>query len=145
MITIIAGTDTKTKEDAFLIRKKVFVEEQKVPLHLEIDELDHEATHFVIYDDDSPIGAARMRPLAEGSCKIERLCILPEHRGKHLGSQMMDKVESFARENGWTTLTLHAQTQAIPFYEKRGYVVDSPEFLDAHIPHRAMVKKFDTK
>ena len=39
----------KELEDAFSVRRTVFVEEQNVPVEEEIDELEDEATHFVAY------------------------------------------------------------------------------------------------
>lgn len=134
----------KTKQehdDAFAIRKKVFVEEQGVPLHLEYDAEDAAATHFIMYEDDKPIGAARLRSIDNTVAKIERVCILQDQRGKKLGALMMKEMESYAISMQIKTLKLHAESYAIPFYEKLGYVVTSPEFMDAGIPHRAMEKK----
>lgn len=37
---------------------------------------------------------------------------------------------------------LRAQTYAIPFYEKLGFVVCSSEYLDAGIPHKDMQLEF---
>jgi 23S rRNA pseudouridine1911/1915/1917 synthase len=39
---------------------------------------------------------------------------------------------------GSTAVDLHAQTHALGFYERLGYVAYGPEFLDAGIAHRAM-------
>lgn len=141
LMTIKIVTDEKGRQDAFSVRKRVFVEEQGVPLHLELDEYDQDATHFVIYDEeDRPIGAGRMRGLANAHGKIERICVLPEHRGKHFGNMIMNTLEEHARKNSMKKLLLNAQSYAVPFYEKLGYVVTSPEFMDADIPHRAMEK-----
>lgn len=38
-------------EDAFTVRKIVFVDEQNVPEEEEIDQYEDEATHVVLYDD----------------------------------------------------------------------------------------------
>ena len=130
------------KELAFNIRKKVFVEEQGIPLHLEIDEYDQTATHFIVLEDDYlPIAAARIREIELNVGKIERVCVLPAHRRKHLGVLIMNALEQHAKQNGWKKLKLNAQTNAIPFYEKLSYQVTSPEFDDAGIPHRAMEKE----
>lgn len=129
------------KNDAFLVRQKVFVEEQGVPVHLELDDYDQSAIHFVAYDQDMPIGAGRIREPEPGIAKVERVCILPNYRGKHLGNLIMEKMESFAKETGLKCVKLNAQSYAVPFYEKLNYAVTSPEFMDAGIPHRAMKKE----
>ena len=38
-------------------------------------------------------------------------------------------------------IELHAQTWTIGFYEKLGFVAEGPEFLEAEIPHRRMVRQ----
>lgn len=128
------------KEQAFEVRRKVFVDEQGVPVHIEMDEYDDTATHFVGYDLEQPIAAARIRESESGIGKIERVCVLSEYRGQHVGMLLMNEMEEFARTTGFFTLKLNSQSYAIPFYEKLGYEVSSPEFMDAGIPHRAMTK-----
>jgi len=130
----------KEHADAFAVRKKVFVEEQGVPLHLECDAYDATATHFIMYEDKEPAGAARLRNIEDHTAKIERVCILQSQRGKKLGALMMKEMENYAVSIGLQKLKLHAQSYAVPFYEKLGYTVTSPEFMDAGIPHRAMEK-----
>lgn len=135
--------NVKTEEQlelAFQIRKKVFVEEQGVPEHLELDEHDKSANHFIVLDSDKVIAAARIREYEPKVGKIERVCVLPEYRGKRIGILIMEAIEKFAIEKGYTKLKLNAQSYAVPFYEKLNYIVSSPEFLDAGIPHRSMEK-----
>ena len=130
----------KEHDDAFAVRKKVFVEEQGVPLHLECDAEDASATHFIMYEDSEPVGAARLRGIENDTAKIERVCILQTQRGKKLGALIMQEMEKHAISTNNKKLKLHAQSYAVPFYEKLGYTVTSPEFMDAGIPHRAMEK-----
>lgn len=127
------------KSDAFLIRKVVFVEEQKVPEHLEIDELEEEAIHFVGYLDDQAVAASRLR-FVEGKGKLERICVRKEHRGKSYGKQMITEMERIVSKHKINETTLSAQVQAIPFYEGLGYKVVSGEYMDAGIPHVTMEK-----
>ena len=134
-------TTSSEREDAFSVRRIVFVEEQGVPLSLELDELDETADHFVVYTENTPIGAGRIREIDSGIGKVERVCILPEFRGKHLGKLIMQALENHAAYKGFEKVVLNAQSYAIPFYEKIGYVITSPEFMDADIPHRTMEKR----
>lgn len=140
MVTVRIVTSDLEREDAFSVRRKVFVEEQGVPLNLELDDYDNYAAHFVVYSMTSPIGAGRLRETNAGIGKVERVCVLEECRGQHLGNLIMNALEEYAKETGMNKIILNAQTYAIPFYEKLGYVITSPEFMDADIPHRAMEK-----
>lgn len=140
MFNVKIATSESEREDAFFVRRKVFVEEQGVPLNLELDELDKTADHFVVYNEDNPIGAGRIREIEAGTGKVERVCVLPTYRGKHLGNLMMNALEKHAVNKGLNKILLNAQSYAVPFYEKLGYVVASTEFMDADIPHRRMEK-----
>ena len=53
----------------------------------------------------------------------------------------MQALEDHAAYKGFEKIVLNTQSYAIPFYEKIGYVITSPEFMDADIPHRTMEKK----
>jgi len=130
----------KELNDAYSVRKIVFVEEQNVPLEEEIDQFEDEATHFVLYNEGSPIGAGRFR-IVDGYGKVERICVLKDSRKSGAGKVIMNGIEKFAEEKGLKKLKLNAQTHAIPFYSQLGYEVVSEEFLDAGIPHKTMIKK----
>lgn len=138
----IAASDLE-REAAFTVRKKVFVEEQGVPLTLELDEFDKTASHFLVYDGPKAIAAGRIRNVGSDVGKVERVCVLKEYRGKHLGVLIMNALEEHAEQTGIHRILLNAQSYAIPFYEKLGYRVTSPEFMDADIPHRAMEKQIE--
>lgn len=80
MKTVIVTEQTQ-REDAYYVRKEVFVKEQEVPVEIEIDELEDNATHFVIYNDDKkPQAAARLRIIEGSKAKLERICVLKEAR-----------------------------------------------------------------
>ncbi|AYA75154.1 GNAT family N-acetyltransferase [Bacillus sp. Y1] len=132
-------TTKEQLQDAFSVRRLVFVEEQQVPEEEEIDQYDDKCIHFVLYNQEMPIGAGRFRNL-DGIGKVERICVLSNSRGTGAGKLIMDKIEQYAKQNNYSALKLNAQTQAIPFYSKLGYEIISDEFMDAGIPHRTMKK-----
>jgi len=139
MKVVQTGSDEQLR-DAYSIRKKVFVEEQHVPIEIEIDEHENSSTHFVLYDNkDQPAGAGRFR-IVNGKGKVERICVLPDYRGMGAGIEIMQKIEEYAKGLPIDELVLSSQSYAIPFYERLGYTTISEEFLDAGIPHRTMKK-----
>ncbi|MEC2018587.1 GNAT family N-acetyltransferase [Bacillus velezensis] len=140
MESIIAKTE-KQLNDAFFVRKEVFVKEQHVPEEEEIDQFEDTSEHIVIYDGGQPVGAGRWR-MKDGHGKLERICVMKSHRSLGVGAVIMQALEKAAAVKGADSFLLHAQTQAVPFYEKQGYRVTSgEEFLDAGIPHLEMIKK----
>ena len=124
-------------DDCLAIRARVFIEEQGVPLELEIDGLDPQALHVLALNDGRPVGTARMRPV-EGHAKVERVAVLAEARGTGAGRALMEALHGHDRRLGLPEIELHAQVQVIGFYERLGYRAFGPMFLDAGIEHRAM-------
>lgn len=143
VVVKIAQSDAE-KQDAFFVRTEVFVKEQGLPLPLEIDELDDVAIHIVCYYEQKPIAASRLI-IDERfrTAKIERLSVLPAFRRQQIGVKMMKTIESFLLDHHREVhlIKIHAQTHAVPFYEKLGFKVTSPEFMDNYIPHRAIEKQ----
>jgi predicted GNAT family N-acyltransferase len=74
--------------------------------------------------------------------KLERFAVLSNHRRKGVGDALVDAVLSDVTRNAECakkTIYLHAQVQAIPFWEKAGFGVEGEEFVEADIPHFKMV------
>jgi len=124
----------------YAIRKTVFVEEQAVPVELELDEYDDAATHFLLRDGGAPLGTARLLD-KHGRAKIGRVAVLKEARGRGLGLVLMRAVMDEARRQGFAEAVLDSQTYAIPFYEQLGFVAEGDEFDDAGIPHYLMRRR----
>lgn len=132
--------------DALSVRREVFIDEQGVPEDREIDGMDGDATHFVAYDGDDPIGTARLRPYHGNRndgpvAKIERVAVRTERRGEGIGRRLMKKVESAAVRDGCEEIVLHAQVPVVSFYRRLGYETRGGEFEDAGIVHREMRKR----
>jgi len=68
------------------------------------------------------------------------MAVLPKYRHQGVGKQLLDAAINQAIANDWFDVYLHAQTHAIDFYAKYGFIAEGPEFMDAGIPHRTMRK-----
>ena len=139
-VSIILAQTPAEREPCYTIRKAVFVEEQAVPLELELDEYDDTATHFLMSDGDTPLATARLLD-KHGLAKIGRVAVLREVRGRGLGLSLMQAVLDEARRRGFEEAVLDSQTYAIPFYERLGFVAEGEEFDDAGIPHFLMRRR----
>jgi predicted GNAT family N-acyltransferase len=132
-----AGDWTELEAAAREIREAVFVAEQKVPRQIELDEHDAASRHVVARDGDgSAIGTGRLLP--DGH--IGRMAVLADWRGKGVGRALLERLLEEARQCNHSPLALHAQTQASGFYRRFGFVEEGPEFMEAGIPHRTMVR-----
>jgi predicted GNAT family N-acyltransferase len=136
--------------EAFDVRTSVFVVEQQVPEELELDELDHAAstTHVIARLASGGVaGTARLLtdPAHPGEVHIGRVAVRASARGTGIGAALMAALEDVALTehagpDGTVTVLLSAQVQAIGFYERLGYEVVGPVYLDAGIDHRDAVK-----
>ncbi|SEL73509.1 GNAT family N-acetyltransferase [Streptacidiphilus jiangxiensis] len=136
--------------DVRSVRYEVFVEEQQVPVELEYDDLDATSVHVLARAaDGTPLGTGRLihgpQALAEtgreGVVLLGRLAVRQQARGTGLGVALVRAIEAAGRERGGVELELHAQVQALGFYERLGYVAFGEEYPDAGIPHRSMTKR----
>lgn len=120
------------------IRKTVFVQEQGVPADLEWDGKDRECTHvlaeLVIGAKRDAVGTGRLLP--DG--KIGRMAVLSKYRGKGIGGEILTALVEAARSRGLHEVYLHAQSHAMAFYQRFGFVVEGDEFQEAGIPHLKM-------
>ena len=137
-------TDTQSKiyKEALKIRYEVFVGEQNVPEDIEVDELENQSQHLVLYEYNEPVGTARIFHVGDGLYKMQRVAILKKYRGQGYGEKLIKEIEHQVQNLHGKKITLGAQLQALSFYEKLGYEVEGPEFMDAGIPHREMTKTF---
>jgi predicted GNAT family N-acyltransferase len=114
------------------IRTTVFVDEQRVPVDMEIDEWDERSVHAVAFDKSgAAVGTGRLLP--DGH--IGRMAVLAAARGTGVGSALLEALMDEARRRGHRRTVLSAQTHAVGFYGRHGYVAFGSEYMDAGIPH----------
>ena len=132
------GNDARMA-DARRIRTAVFCGEQRVPPEIEWDGLDPACDHFLIFDGDTAIGAARLRDY-HGRAKIERVAVLAAHRNRKAGWALMEAVLAHARKQGYATAMLNAQVAVEGFYTAMGFVPEGGRFVEANIEHVRMTR-----
>ncbi len=116
----------------------VFIIEQQVPELLEWDEFDVVSLHALAEDmEGHAVGTGRLLP--DGY--IGRMAVKREWRGRGVGGTILGFLIDCARKRGDRTVNLNAQTHAIGFYQRYGFVAHGEEFQDAGIPHRQMSLK----
>ena len=134
-IRVELGDWQAMRPQAAPLRYAVFVDEQKVPAQIELDEFDPLSLHALAFDRAGRVlGTGRLLP--DGH--IGRMAVLAPARGKGVGSALLRALMQAARARGEREVRLSAQTHAIPFYERFGFAAEGEDYDDAGIPHRRM-------
>jgi len=105
-------------------------------LHGEADQL-----HFGLFDGDELVATVTVIPMAADHAKIRQTAVAFAHQGRGLGRSIMTQLEAALAARGFASLSLHARSTAVGFYEKLGYETVGDEFIEVTIPHRKMVKR----
>lgn len=120
------------------VREAVFIREQGVTAELEWDGLDEGSHHVLALSNaGQAIGCGRILPNAH----IGRIAVIPEWRGKKVGTAVLEGLLAYASSKGFTEVDLDAQVHALPFYLNFGFVAEGEVFMDANIPHRKIRMK----
>jgi predicted GNAT family N-acyltransferase len=129
--------DKDSAEQAFAIRRKVFVEEEGVDPDLEYNQ-EEEAHHYLLFLNGKALATARWRETEKG-IKLERFAVLPEFRNRGLGGIILKEVVNDVVPLG-KAIYLHSQLRAVPFYERHGFVTEGDVFYEAGMGHYLMRK-----
>lgn len=128
-------------EDAQEVRRQVFTEEQGIKRELDIDGLDQNSDHIIVYNNDIPIGTARIRYKNGIQAKLERIAVLKPYRGQGIGKRIIEASLKLAKMKGALEVILDAQQSAAGFYERLGFWQEGEPFEEVGIPHITMTKK----
>jgi predicted GNAT family N-acyltransferase len=122
------------RAEASRVRLAVFVEEQGVPPEIEMDEKDAVCVHALAYAQGRAVGTGRLLP--DGH--IGRMAVLKESRSLGVGGAILERLVEEARRRGMKEVVLSAQTHALGFYRRHGFIEEGKVFEEAGIPHQEM-------
>ncbi len=139
LIEIIYGTDLHNEEIELrdeVLRAPLGLKFSKEELSAEKDEL-----RYGLLDKNERLAACLLvRILNSNLAKLRQMAVREELRGKGVGRELLQKVESELKKKNFTMIELHARMYAKVFYEKLGYTPIGEIFTEVGIPHVKMVK-----
>ena len=116
--------------EAYLIRRKVFLEEHGIPEGLEFDGRDDMAIHVTVYE-----GANNKIPVATGricfdgsSCEIGHIAVLKEYRRKKYGDFTVRMLMNKAFTAGLHKVECIVPAGIIEFFKTIGFTIVGDEF-----------------
>ncbi len=118
-------------EDKFKVRKlidKVSIELLGQKLVKEWENFDDYVLFYVCIDEDvdkdKVVGTAALKDEGEGICKLKRMYVDKDYRGKEIGQRLLYKMLLFAYDEGFKEMrlaTIGEGSPSIRFYKKNGF------------------------
>ncbi|WP_244486818.1 GNAT family N-acetyltransferase [Aurantimonas sp. Leaf443] len=93
---------------AYAVRSICFMEEHSVRARQNYDGNDYQSTHIIVYEDDEPVGTARVRWFRDFA-KIERTCFRKEHRRPEIIKATAQFIFDHAARKGYDKVITHAK------------------------------------
>lgn len=129
---------TRELFEIYKVRVAVFVVEQKCA-YQEVDDMDREAYHFWLEDDDGIEAYLRLMPAGVARAEVSLGRVIAVKRRCGLGSKIVAEGIRFAKEKlEASEIVIEAQTYVRKMYESLGFRAESEEFLEDGIPHIRM-------
>jgi len=128
-------------QEAFEVRRQVFVREQGISEDLVFDGRDREALHIIVKDRGRVIGSARVQFLTDNQAKLERMAVLERYRRKGIGKGMLLFLDAVWKDKQVRQVIIHAQLEVVPFYRLYGFDELGLPFREAGIKHIKMRKQ----
>ena len=79
---------------------------------------------LLAYMDGVAVGCAGLKKYNDSDVEIKRVWVEPNYRGRHIATELMNRIEDKAREMGFKRAVLQTRPimeDAVGLYEKRGY------------------------
>ena len=127
---------------ALSLRHDVFCVEQGVPEHEEVDGRDPQGIHLVAVAAGQLLGTCRLLIVGR-TVQFSRLAVRASARRRGIATGLLEEAEAESRTAGAGRIVLHAQTYALPLYDRVGYRTRGAVFREAGIDHVAMEKELD--
>ncbi len=126
--------------DVYLIRKKVFVEEMKLPEPVVFDGQDDMAMHVIVYEEsDSKKAVATGRISFDGKCcEIGHIAVLKEFRKKNYGDFTVRMLLNKAFTSGIHVVRSIVYSDSVAFFEKIGFHIISEELMNQNLTYYIM-------
>ena len=135
--------DYGTPEYQQMIKMREEILRKPLGLNFSQTDIEKEKDNLLIgaFEDDQMLGCCMIVELNPGTARLRQMAVLNNLQGKGIGRALIQFAENLARDHGYKIMNMHARKPTVPFFEKMGYKVTSPEFIEITIPHYEMEKE----
>ncbi len=135
-----SARNSHERNEAFRIRRQVFVDEQGMFSDSDVDENDSESILLVAETDSKIIGTVRVFPgkTRSGHWIGGRLAVQKEYRTGRTGSLLVKEAMKRVKKKGCTVFTAEIQEKNVRFFKKLGWEPVGPIIKHFGFPHQSM-------
>jgi radical SAM protein (TIGR04043 family)/putative N-acetyltransferase (TIGR04045 family) len=128
------------RNEALSIRKEVFIDEQHIFVHSDLDEHDERAIFIVAETGNTIVGTVRVYPVPSepGHWIGGRLAVKKSFRSGHTGSLLVKEAIKCVKNNGCTFFSAFIQEKNVQFFKNLGWETIGPVTIHYGIPHQPM-------
>ena len=146
-LTLLEPTSNIDWERYFELRWRVLRAPWQQPKGSEKDDRETDSVHLMLCDASRmPLAVGRLHLNSLQEAQIRFMAVDPSVTRQGFGATVLKALERRATEGGARRIVLNAREQAIPFYQKHGYVVtDDADTLFGSVLHVRMEKQLGDK
>ncbi len=127
---IIRAEEEWQRAGAYSVRIQGMNRQHHISLREEFDEHDCDGTRYIVLlDNGYPVATCRFYEISNDCVILGRVVVLPEYRGEHLGTLVVEEAEHWIRDLGYREIIIDSRLEAIGFYEKLGYKIISEKII----------------
>jgi GNAT superfamily N-acetyltransferase len=119
-----AGAEPWRRAGVYYVRVEGMVKGFDIPIEGEFSGDDETSEYVLLYDRRLPVATCRIHPLDDARAKIERVCVLPDYRGRGMGRGLIAAAEDWLAERGFRQVVIASREAVVGFYEALGYAPD---------------------
>ncbi len=126
---IAITTNSAQYTAACQLRYATFFAAQNHPFSIIFDRYEQRSEHWGIIGDDEQVWAyTRLTQISTICVSVSQVAVQPHYQRQGLGQHLMQKMEARAAQLGVQHIILYARDNAIPFYQKLGYIGEGDLF-----------------
>lgn len=126
-------------EASRVLRGKVLREPLGMGSTVEVFPFEHESRHFLALQEEQVVGCVLLHPRGDEG-KLYQMAVHPDCRGQGIGTQLVEKLESYASGHGIKLIFCNSRHYAVSYYEMLGYGVVGEPFEEIGMQHFRMEK-----
>jgi len=132
-IKIKMAQDLESIIESQKIRTEVFVQEQGIPIELDLDGWDDNSYHALAYDNNQVVGVARLALIENNQAVLARVAVLKEFRGFGIASKIVKALLLQAENLNVRKIDIYPHEHLKGFYESFGFkYIEKSEVVGNH-------------